>query len=82
MSTIWRKEHLPWKFALSYHEQRIVDDQNIIGKMHVTQSIFLLPRCDSNCHIVLNIMKLLKETNFEAIDFNMYVMQLIGMKNS
>ncbi len=46
----------------------------------ITQSIFLQPKCGSNYYIVLYIMELLNGTHFEIIDFNIYVMKLIGMK--
>jgi hypothetical protein len=38
--------------------------------LEVTQSIFLLPRCDSNCYVVFYILELLKRTHSEVIDFN------------
>jgi hypothetical protein len=47
--------------------------------MHVTQSIFYYLGV---ILIATLFCILLKQTNFEAIDFNMYIMQLIGMKNS
>ncbi len=47
----------------------------------VMQSIFLPLKCDSNYYIVLYIMELLNGTHFEIIDFNIYVMKLIGMQN-
>jgi hypothetical protein len=48
----------------------------------VTQSIFLLPRCDSYDHIFLYILELFNGTHFEVMDFNMYIMKLINMKNT
>ncbi len=57
-----------------------VDAQQDKTNLEITYSTFLLPRCHSNCHIVLYIMKLLNETHFEVIDFTIYIMQLIGMK--
>jgi hypothetical protein len=45
------------------------------------QSIFLSPECGFNYSIVLYIVELLNETHFEIIDFNIYVMKLISMKN-
>jgi hypothetical protein len=47
----------------------------------VMQSIFLPPKCDSSYYIVLYIMELLNGTHFENLDFNIYVMKLIGMQN-
>jgi hypothetical protein len=47
----------------------------------IMQSIFLPPKCGSNYYIVLYIMELLNSTNFEIINFNVYVMKLIGMQN-
>jgi len=48
----------------------------------VTHSIFLLPRCESYDHIFLYILELFNGTHFEVIDFNMYIMKLINMKNT
>jgi hypothetical protein len=50
-------------------------------KFGVTQSNFLPPKCDSNHYIVLYIMELLNGTRFEIINFNIYIMKLIGMNN-
>jgi hypothetical protein len=47
----------------------------------ITQSIFLPPKCGSTYYIVLYIMGLLNGTHFEIINFNIYVMKLIGMQN-
>jgi hypothetical protein len=46
----------------------------------VTQSTFLLPRCDSYDHILLYILELFNGTHSKVMDFNMYIMKLIGMK--
>ncbi len=43
--------------------------------------IFLPPKCGFDYYIVLYIMELLNGTRFEIINFNIYVMKLIGMKN-
>ncbi len=45
----------------------------------VAHSIILPPKCGSNYYIVLYIMELLNEIHFGIIDFNIYVMKLIGM---
>jgi hypothetical protein len=42
---------------------------------------FSTPKCGSNYYIVLYIMELLNGTHFEIINFNIYVMKLIGMQN-
>jgi hypothetical protein len=47
----------------------------------IMKSIFLLFKCGYNCYIVLYIMELLNGTCSEIINFNIYVMKLIGMQN-
>jgi hypothetical protein len=47
----------------------------------VMQSIFLPLKCGSNYYIVMYIMDLLNGIHFEIINFNIYVMKLIGMQN-
>jgi hypothetical protein len=53
-----------------------------LTNLEIKQFIFLLLRCDSNCHIVLYILELQNGTHFEVLGFNMYIMQLIGVKHS
>jgi hypothetical protein len=47
----------------------------------IMQSIFLQPKCGSNYYIVLYIMELLNGTHFEIINFNIYLLKLIGTQN-
>jgi hypothetical protein len=48
----------------------------------ITLSILLLPKCDSYDHILLYILELFNGTHFEVMNFNMYIMKLIGVKIS
>jgi hypothetical protein len=49
-----------------------------VDQFGTTQFIFLVLRCDYDCHIVLYILELQNGTHFEILDFNMYIMQSIG----
>jgi len=48
----------------------------------VTRSTFLLPINDFYDHILLHILELFNGTHFEVMDFNMYIMKFIGMRNT
>jgi len=37
--------------------------------LEVTQSTFLIPRCESNCHIVIYILVLLIGTHFDRLQY-------------
>ncbi len=48
----------------------------------ITQSTFLLLKCDYYDQFFLYILELINGTHFEIMDLNMYIMKLIGMKNT
>jgi hypothetical protein len=47
----------------------------------VTKSAFLALKCDSNYHIIFVHYEIVNGTHFEIINVNMYLMELIGIKN-
>ncbi len=60
----------------------LLKGRNMVGwtNFGITQSTFLLPKCDSYDHILLYILYLFNGTHYEVMNFNMYIMKLISMK--